>query len=101
MRLTDQRTGLLWHENKAVHSKQNPHALHMLTACSVVFVVNRTTLTSVSAILRYIVRSHKNTLYGSDPASTSVVSASSHSAYDRGDRQRKKTIYNHQEFSLH
>nr|KAF9338395.1 hypothetical protein BGZ91_008872 [Linnemannia elongata]KAG0073724.1 hypothetical protein BGZ90_011358 [Linnemannia elongata] len=40
---------------------------------TVALTANGTTLTSVSAILRYIVRSHKNTLYGSDPASTSVM----------------------------
>ncbi|KAG9327404.1 hypothetical protein KVV02_005980 [Mortierella alpina] len=34
---------------------------------------NGTTLTTVSAIIRYIVRSHKNTLYGSDAASTSLI----------------------------
>ncbi|KAG0003671.1 hypothetical protein BGZ80_004578 [Entomortierella chlamydospora] len=34
---------------------------------------NGTTLTNISSILRYIVRSHQNTLYGSDPSSTSLI----------------------------
>ncbi|KAF9300120.1 hypothetical protein BGZ74_008278 [Mortierella antarctica] len=34
---------------------------------------NGTTLTTVSSIIRYILRSHKNTLYGSDPASASLI----------------------------
>ncbi|GJJ77614.1 glutamyl-tRNA synthetase [Entomortierella parvispora] len=40
---------------------------------TVALVANGTTLTSVSAILRYIVRSHKNTLYGASAASTSLI----------------------------
>ncbi|KAF9361980.1 hypothetical protein BGX26_008152 [Mortierella sp. AD094] len=34
---------------------------------------NGAILTNVSSILRYIVRSHKNTFYGSDPSSTSLI----------------------------
>ena len=36
-------------------------------------LINSATLTTTSAIIRYIVRSHKNTLYGSDAASTSLI----------------------------
>ncbi|KAG0254571.1 hypothetical protein BG011_005647 [Mortierella polycephala] len=39
----------------------------------IALTVSGTTLTTVSSILRYIVRSHSNTLYGSDPASTSLI----------------------------
>ncbi|KAF9353560.1 hypothetical protein BGX34_011488 [Mortierella sp. NVP85] len=40
---------------------------------TVALTANGTTLTTISSILRSIVRSHKNTLYGTDPASTSLV----------------------------
>ncbi|KAF9117155.1 hypothetical protein BGX27_000004 [Mortierella sp. AM989] len=40
---------------------------------TVALSANGTTLTNISSILRYIVRSHKNTLYGSDPSSTSLI----------------------------
>ncbi|KAF9206558.1 hypothetical protein BGZ49_002227 [Haplosporangium sp. Z 27] len=40
---------------------------------TVALTANGTTFTNVSAILRYIVRSHENTLYGSDPSSTSLI----------------------------
>ncbi|KAG0269729.1 hypothetical protein DFQ27_002398 [Actinomortierella ambigua] len=39
----------------------------------VALTANGTTLTSVSAILRYIVRSHDNTLYGTDASSKSLI----------------------------
>ncbi|KAF8982271.1 hypothetical protein BGZ46_001552 [Entomortierella lignicola] len=40
---------------------------------TVALTANGTTFTNVSSILRYIVRSHENTLYGSDPSSTSLI----------------------------
>ncbi|KAF9420799.1 hypothetical protein BGZ94_009034 [Podila epigama] len=53
-------------EYKNVATVGDNNAVVSLTA-------NGSTLTSVSAVIRYILRSHKNTLYGSDPASASLI----------------------------
>ncbi|KAG0243638.1 tRNA synthetases class I, catalytic domain-containing protein [Mortierella sp. GBAus27b] len=52
---------------------QNVPTLAEHNGATVALVSNGTTLTTISSILRYIVRSHQNTLYGSDPASTSLI----------------------------